>query len=176
MLTGDGNLIINNALPSTGFTWPGATLTEVQSFAILKAALAAGVSVWNGADFYGTPEKNSLHLMQRYFAARPEDADKVVPTIKSGIRDMSTLTMDTLPAFMRQQAATANRILAGTKRVDLFGPGRIDEKTPVEETVKALAEMVAAGEIGGIQLSEVDADTIRRAAAGGEDRDGRDGS
>ncbi|KAH7124584.1 putative aldo/keto reductase [Dactylonectria macrodidyma] len=147
------------------FTWADSALTDDQSFTILKAALTAGVNVWNGAGFYGTPENNSLHLMQRYFSIYPEDAEKVVLTIKSGIRDINPVTLDASPSFLRQQVATANRILAGTKKIDLFGPGRIDKNVPVEKTVKALAEMVAEGQIGGIQLSEVNPETIRLASA-----------
>lgn len=55
------------------------TLYE-KAFKILKATLAAGVNVWNGAEIYGTPDNNSLHQMNRYFTAYPEDAGKVVLT------------------------------------------------------------------------------------------------
>jgi pyridoxine 4-dehydrogenase len=122
------------------------------------------VNVWNGADFYGTPDHNSLHLMNRYFTAYPEDADKVVLTIKSGIVDMRTFTMDCSPAGVRNFVDRANAILDGKKKIDLFGCGRVDKNVPIEETVGALAELVQEGKIGGIQLSEVSAATIRRAA------------
>jgi pyridoxine 4-dehydrogenase len=146
-------------------TSPGAALRDEEAFAVLKAALAAGVNVWNGADFYGTPEHNSLHLLARYFAKFPEDADKVVVCIKSGIVDMRTLTLDGSPQAVRRFVAAANAVLSGHKKIDVFGIARTDPKVPIEDTVAALAELVAAGEIGGIQLSEVGAATIRRAAA-----------
>jgi pyridoxine 4-dehydrogenase len=57
-------------------TWKDDVTPDEKAFKILKAALAAGVNVWNGADFYGTPDCNSLHLMKRYFTAYPEDAEK----------------------------------------------------------------------------------------------------
>ncbi|KAJ5724701.1 aldo/keto reductase [Penicillium malachiteum] len=116
-------------------TWIAGVTPDEQSFKILKAALEAGVNVWNGADFYGTPDNNSLHLMKRYFTAYPEDAEK------------------------REQ-----KFRDGKKKIDIFGCGRVDKKVPIEETVAALAQLVQEGKIGGIQLSEVSADTIRRAA------------
>lgn len=146
-------------------TSPGAAMPDEDAFAVLKAALSAGVNVWSGADFYGTPDHNSLHLLARYFAKFPEDAEKVVVCIKSGIIDMKTLTLDGSPQTVRRLVTDANKVLGGHKKIDAFGIARIDPKVPVEDTVKALAELVAAGEIGGIQLSEVGSATVRRAAA-----------
>lgn len=148
----------------SGFTLPGDVMPDEQVFKVLKAALTGGVNVWNGADFYGTPENNTLHLMNRYFTAYPEDADKVVLSIKSGIVDMKTFTMDGSPDAVRRFADNANKILDGKKKIDIFGCGRVDKKISVENTVKALADLVDEGKIGGIQLSEVRAETIRRAA------------
>lgn len=137
---------------------------DEKAFKVLKAALAVGVNVWNGADFYGTPDCNSLHLMNRYFTAYPEDADKVVLTIKSGVADMRTFTMDGTPEGVRKFVDRANAVLDGKKKIDIFGCGRVDKNVPIEETVGALAELVKEGKIGGIQLSEVNANSIRRAA------------
>lgn len=138
---------------------------DEQAFKVLKAALAAGVNVWNGADFYGTPDNNSLHLMNRYFTAFPEDADKVVLSIKSGVVSMKTFTMDCSPAGLRGFVDNALKILDGKKKIDIFGCARVDPNVPVEESIKALAELKEEGKIGGIQLSEVKAETIRRAAS-----------
>lgn len=148
----------------TGLTWKDDVTPDEKVFKILKAALAAGVNVWNGADFYGTPDNNSLHLMNRYFTAYPEDAEKVVLTIKSGIKDMRTFTMDCSPEAVREFVERANVILDGKKKIDIFGCGRVDKNVPIEDTVVALAELMKEGKIGGIQLSEVSANTIRRAA------------
>ncbi|KAJ5095929.1 aldo/keto reductase [Penicillium alfredii] len=147
-----------------GMTLKGDVIPEEKTFAVLEAALKAGANVWNGADFYGTPDYNTLHLMNRYFTAYPEDADKVVLTVKSGIADMSTFAMDCSPAAIRGFVDRANAILDGKKKIDLFGCGRVDPKVPIEETVRALGELVKEEKIGGIQLSEVSASTIRRAA------------
>ena len=65
---------------------------------------------------------------------------------------------------VRRGVEYCNQMLAGRKKVDVWECGRVDPKTPVEETVKALGELVKEGKLGGIGLSEVRAETIRRAA------------
>ncbi|KAI0862156.1 putative aldo/keto reductase [Xylaria cubensis] len=160
-----GREVSNNGLGLMRLTRPGANIPDEDAFALLKAALAAGVNCWNGADFYGTPANNSLHLLSRYFAAYPEDADKVVISIKSGLVDMRTFSLDCSPEAVRNFVANANGILGGRKKIDIFGMARVDPKVPVEDTIKALAALVSEGAIGGIQLSEVGPETIRRAAS-----------
>jgi pyridoxine 4-dehydrogenase len=136
-----------------------------KAFKVLKAALAAGVNVWNGADVYGTQHNNSLHLINRYFTAYPEDADKVVLTIKSGVADMRTFTMDCSPLGLRKYVDNAITVLDGRRKLDIFGCARVEPTVPIEESVKPLAQLKEQGKIGGIQLTEVKADTIRRAAS-----------
>ena len=51
----------------------------------MKAALNSGCNFWNGGELYGKPHANSLHLLNRYFTKYPEDADKVVLSIKGAI-------------------------------------------------------------------------------------------
>ncbi|KAI0814647.1 putative aldo/keto reductase [Xylaria sp. FL0064] len=160
-----GKEVSNNGLGLMRLTAPGANLSDEDTLAVLKAAIAAGVNCWNGADFYGTPTNNSLHLLNRYFTAYPEDADKVVICIKSGIVDMRTFSLDCSPESVRKYVANANKILDGKKKIDIFGMGRVDSKVPVEDTIKALAELASEGAIGRIQLSEVGSETIRRAAS-----------
>ncbi|KAJ5094295.1 aldo/keto reductase [Penicillium angulare] len=159
-----GKPISQNGLGLMRLTWKDDITPDENAFKILKAALETGVNVWNGADFYGTPDQNSLHLMNRYFTAYPEDADKVVLTIKSGIVDMRSFHMDCSPASIRNFVDSVNKILDGKKKIDIFGCGRVDKNVPIEDTVGALADLVREGKIGGIQLSEVSSDTIRRAA------------
>lgn len=124
------------------------------------------MTVWNGGDFYGTPENNSLHLINRYLTAHPEDTDKFVLCIKTGLRDHATFTMDCSPEGLREYANRSLDILKGTlTKIDIFGIARVDRNVPVEESVKALAQLRDEGKIGGIQLTEVRAETIRRAAS-----------
>lgn len=104
--------------------------------------------------------------MNRYFTAYPEDADKVVFCLKTGVVDMRTFSMDVSPKFLRSSLDSALQILDGKKKIDIFGPCRVPP-TPdvtIEDSVLACAEFVKEGGIGGIQLSEVKAETIRRAA------------
>ncbi|KAI1327748.1 Aldo/keto reductase [Xylariaceae sp. FL0255] len=135
---------------------------EEQSLRILKAALTAGVYVWNASEFYGKPEYNTIHLMNLYFTKYPEDADKVVLMVKGGMFGIHQI--DCSAAGMRRAVDSANKILDGKKSIDVFGPARVDPEVPIEDTIRALAELKKEGKIGGIQLSEVSANTIERAA------------
>ncbi|OKL59505.1 hypothetical protein UA08_05149 [Talaromyces atroroseus] len=159
-----GKVISQNGLGLAGFTNLSPQIPDEQAFKVLKAALTAGVTLWNAADFYGPPEATSLHLMNRYFTAYPEDADKVVLCVKSGVRQMSTFLMDCSAPALRDFVDNALKILDGKKKIDIFGCARVDPAVPVEESIRALAKLKMEGKIGGIQLSEVKADTIRRAA------------
>ncbi|KAJ5994369.1 aldo/keto reductase [Penicillium sp. IBT 35674x] len=106
---------------------------DEKTFKILKAALAAGVNVWNGAAFYGTTDNVLLYLMNRYFTAYPEDAETVALIIQNCVVDMHMFTMDGPPAA----------------------------SVPIEETIGALAGLVNEGKVGGTKMSEVSSDTTR---------------
>ena len=132
----------------------------------MKAALDHGANFWNGAEFYGPPTANSLHLLKHYFTTYPEDGEKVVLSIKGaftlGGPDNGP---HNTPAGIRKSVDNCLEILDGKVFLDVFLPGRIDPDVPIEETVRALAEYVTAGRIGGYGLSECSAETIRRAHA-----------
>lgn len=113
---------------------------------------------------YGTSEANSLHLLKYYFTKYPEDADKVVLSIK-GAYDRATHAPQGSPEGIRASVEEAVGVLGGTKKIDVFEMARVDPAVPVETSVAALAALVREGKIGGIGLSEVSAATIRRAAA-----------
>ena len=130
----------------------------------MREAMKQGSNFWNAGEIYGTPERNSLHLLNEYFTKYPEDADRVVLSIK-GAYDRVTNTPQGSPEGIRASVEEALRILDGAKKVDVFEMARVDPKVPVETSVAALAELVREGKIGGIGLSEVSGATIRRAAA-----------
>lgn len=67
------------------------------------------------------------------------------------------------PEAIRASVDNAYNVLKGVKTIDIFEMARVDPDVPVETSIKALAELVAEGKIGGIRLSEVSASTIRRA-------------
>ncbi|TVY75803.1 Pyridoxal reductase [Lachnellula suecica] len=128
----------------------------------MKAALENGSTFWNAGTFYGPPDANSLHLLKYYFTKYPEDASRVVLSIK-GAYDGATQTPKASPESIRASVDECLAILDGVKSIDLFEPARIDPEVPIETSVKALQELVQAGKIGSYGLSEVNAHTIRRA-------------
>lgn len=142
-----------------GFTWRPNPIPTEEAIKVLKAALDNGVNLWNGADFYGPPDNNSLTLLEKYFAKYPEDADKVVLSIKGA--SGNGMQPDGSPEGVRKSLDAAIAQLNGRKKIDLFEPGRIDPKTPLDVTFKVLEEYVQSGKIGGIGLSEVKASTIQ---------------
>ncbi|KAJ6443434.1 RTA1 domain protein [Purpureocillium lavendulum] len=140
-----------------------AALSDEQRFAAIKAALESGCNYFNGGEFYGTPEENSLTLLNQYLAAHPEDADRIVLNVKGGLGPNHT------PAGSRKDVAKSIdnvlRLLGPQGRIAQFEVGRKDPNVDYEEeTLATIDEYVKSGKIGGISLSEVSAATIRSAA------------
>ena len=128
----------------------------------MHAALETGCNLWNGGVFYGPLENNSLVLLNKYYTKYPEDAEKVVLNVKGGLRGM---TPDGSPEFLRQEIDNALKQLGGKGRIDMYECARRDPNTPLKTTLETLAELVKEGKIGGVALSEVNADTIKEAAS-----------
>ncbi|WP_053208176.1 aldo/keto reductase [Jiangella muralis] len=134
-----------------------------ESIATVHAALDAGVTLLDTGDFYGMGA-NELLLRD---ALRGRNRDDVVVSVKfGGLRgpDGAWLGYDTRPVAVKNFAAYSLRRL-GTDHIDVYRPARLDPAVPIEETVGAIAELVQAGYVRHIGLSEVGADTLRRAAA-----------
>lgn len=136
---------------------------EGESIATIHAALDAGVNLIDTGDFYGSG-RNELLIAK---ALKGRDRDEVVLSVKFGAqRDPSGawVGFDASPAATKNSLAmTLSRL--GTDHVDIYRPARLDPKVPIEETVGAIQELVEAGYVRHVGLSEVGADTIRRAAA-----------
>ncbi|KAK1755179.1 NADP-dependent oxidoreductase domain-containing protein [Echria macrotheca] len=145
-----------------GLTWRPTPLPDDQTFPALKAALAAGMNFWNGGEFYGPPDSNSLTLLERYFAKYPEDASKVVLSVKGAI-DPKTHRPDGSRAGIRRSLDNCLRLLNGRKKIDIFECARRDPTVPQEETFAAIQEYIDRGLVGGIGLSEVAPATIHEA-------------
>jgi pyridoxine 4-dehydrogenase len=145
-----------------GLTWRPNPCSEEQAFKAMRAALEQGCNFWNGGEFYGTPEYNSLHLLERYFTKYPEDADKVVLSIKGGLKNM---VPDGTPEGVRRSMDNCLKLLNGKKKLDIFECARVDKNVPIEVTLKELEKYVQEGKLGGISLSEVSGPTIRKAAS-----------
>lgn len=143
-------------------TWSQNPPAKDVCFETLNKTLELGANFWNGGELYGSPDYNSLHLLNKYFTEYPENAQKVVLSIKGGLK-VGQLVPDGSEENIRRSVDNSLRLLDGKKKIDIFECARQDPNFPVEHTVEVLAQYVKEGKIGGIGLSEVDAETIRRA-------------
>ncbi len=133
---------------------------EDESLAVIHAALDAGVTFLDTADMYG-PFTNE-RLVGRAIAARRDD---VVLATKFGNQrgeDGSRLGINGHPSYVRQ-ACDASLARLGVDHIDLYYQHRVDPKVAIEETWGALAELVAAGKVRHLGISEAAPATIRRA-------------
>jgi aryl-alcohol dehydrogenase-like predicted oxidoreductase len=134
-----------------------------ESKATVRAALDAGITLLDTGDFYGMGH-NELLLAD---ALRGVDRSSVFIQVKfGGMRapNGAFIGYDARPAAVKNFLAYSLTRL-GTDYVDLYQPARLDPLVPIEETVGAIAEMIQAGYVRHVGLSEMGADTIRRAAA-----------
>jgi len=137
-------------------------LDDRESVATIQAALDAGASLLNTADFYGMG--HSELLIREAIKGRREQA---FISVKFGaMRDPGGAFngVDARPIATKNFIAYSLRRL-GTDYIDLYEPARVDPAVPIEETVGAIAEMVQAGYVRHIGLSEAGPSTIRRANA-----------
>ena len=134
---------------------------RAESLATIRAAIEDGITLLDSGDFYGSGHnelllRDALHGVER---------DGVQLSIKCGpLRDPSgaMLGIDGRPAAVKNFLAYSLQRL-GTDYVDVYRLARVDPQVPIEETVGAMAEMVQAGYVRHIGLSEAGADTVRRA-------------
>src|SRR5271165_5737675 len=134
-----------------------------ESIATIHAALDAGITLLDTGDFYGMGH-NEL-LIADALAGR--NRDEVVISVKFGAQrgpDGSWLGYDARPQAVKTALAYTLQRLR-TDHIDVYRPARLDANVPIEETVGAIAEMVQAGYVRHAGLSEVGAETIRRATA-----------
>lgn len=140
--------------------YAGAGSDDAESIRTVHRAIDLGVTLIDTAEVYG-PYVNE-ELLARALRGR---RDQVVLATKFGlISHTGRDGLDSSPASVRVAVDGSLQRLA-TDHIDLYYQHRLDRQTPIEETVGALAELVAAGKIRHIGLSEVGVDTIRRAHA-----------
>jgi len=136
---------------------------EGESIATIHAAIDAGITLIDTGDFYGSG-RNELLIAK---ALKDRDRDEVAISVKFGaLRGPKGdwLGYDGRPAAIKTFVAyTLARL--NTDHVDIYRLARVDPDVPIEESVGAIAELVQAGYVRHIGLSEVGPDTIRRAAA-----------
>ena len=136
---------------------------RAESIATIHAALEAGMTLLDTGDFYGMGH-NEMLIGE---ALRSSQRKGAVVSVKFGaLRDPAGgwSGVDARPAAVKNFLAYSLQRL-GLDHIDIYRPARLDPKVPIEETVGAMAELVRAGYVRHIGLSEVGAKTIRRAAA-----------
>jgi len=135
---------------------------RAESLATIHAALEAGVTLLDTGDFYGMGH-NEMLIAEALGSRRRE----VLLSVKFGAQrgpDGAWLGYDARPAAVKTAVAYSLKRLR-TEVIDIYRPARLDPAVPVEETVGAIADLVRAGYVRHIGLSEVGEATIRRAAA-----------
>jgi aryl-alcohol dehydrogenase-like predicted oxidoreductase len=136
---------------------------RAESIATIHAALDAGVNLIDTGDFYGMGH-NELLIAE---ALRGRPREQAILSVKFGaLRDPAGgwTDYDARPAAVKNFLAyTLQRL--HVDYIDIYRPARLDPNVPIEETVGAIADMVKAGYVRAIGLSEVGAATLRRAAA-----------
>jgi pyridoxine 4-dehydrogenase len=136
---------------------------ETESIATIQAALDAGITLLDTGDYYAAGG-NELLIGK---ALRGRARDQAVLSVKFGLMrapDGSIVGNDLRPVAVKSFLAYTLRRL-GTDYVDVYRPGRVLPGVPIEETVGAIGEMVQAGYVRHVGLSEAGAETIRRAHA-----------
>jgi aryl-alcohol dehydrogenase-like predicted oxidoreductase len=136
---------------------------EAESIATIKAALEAGVTLLDTGDYYAAGH-NELLIRD---ALKGRSRDQAVISVKFGLMrapDGSIVGNDVRPAAVKNFLGYTLRRL-GADYVDVYRPGRVFPDVPIEETVGAIGELVEAGYVRHVGLSEVGAETVRRAHA-----------
>jgi aryl-alcohol dehydrogenase-like predicted oxidoreductase len=134
-----------------------------EAIATIRAALNAGIDLLDTGDFYGMGH-NELLIAE---ALRGRSREDYLVSVKFGAQrgpDGAWLGYDARPAALKS-ALAYSLVRLGVDHVDVYRPARLDSGVPIEETVGAMAELVEAGYVRFIGLSEVGVETVRRAAA-----------
>ncbi|HEX3758451.1 MAG TPA: aldo/keto reductase [Kofleriaceae bacterium] len=150
------------ALGCMGMSWLYGNADETESIATIHAALDRGITLLDTGDFYGSGHNEML-----IGRALRDRRDRALLSVKFGTLrapDGSFLGVDNRPVAVKN-SLTYTLARLGVDHIDIYRPSRLDPGVPIEDTVGAMAELVKAGYIRAIGLSEVGPDTIRRARA-----------
>jgi len=145
-----------------GMSWAYGTVDEAEALATIDRALELGVNFFDTADVYG-PFTNEQLVGKALKRARGQ----AIIATKFGNRrgpDGRPIDPDGRPEYVRE-ACEASLKRLGVDCIDLYYQHRVDKKTPIEETVGAMAELVRQGKVRYLGLSEASPRTIRRAHA-----------
>ena len=143
----------------------GAT-DDAESIRAIHAAIAGGITLIDTGDFYGMGH-NEMLLGRALAALPPSTREKLVLSVKFGAQRTPSGAwsgFDGRPAGVKNYLAYSLKRL-GIDRVDIYRPARLDDKIPIEDTIGAVADMIKQGFVRFASLSEVSAETARRAQA-----------
>jgi len=161
-LGANGPLVFPLALGCMAMSGTYGPADESESIATIHAAIDRGVNLIDTGDFYGMGHNEML--VGRALKGR---RDKVLISVKFGALrgpDGSWLGYDARPAAVKSFLAHSLTRL-GVDHIDVYRPARIDSSVPIEDTIGAIADMIKAGYVRAIGLSEAGPKTIRRAHA-----------
>ncbi|MEK1852950.1 MAG: aldo/keto reductase [Phyllobacterium sp.] len=136
---------------------------RAESIATIHASLESGITFFDTGDFYGSGH-NELLIFEALKGKKREDA--IISVKFGGLRDPAAgwTGIDARPQAVKNFLAYSLQRL-GVDYIDIYRPARLDPNVPIEDTIGAIADMVKAGFVKHIGLSEVGSKTIRRAAA-----------
>jgi len=150
------------ALGCMGMSGVYGAADESESIATIHAAVDAGINLIDTGDFYDMGHNEMLVGRALRFIR-----DQVLISVKFGAQrspDGAFLGFDARPAAVKTALAYTLKRL-GVDHIDIYRPARLDSSVPIEDTVGAIADMIKAGYVRHIGLSELGPETIRRAAA-----------
>jgi aryl-alcohol dehydrogenase-like predicted oxidoreductase len=158
-----GPMVSALGLGCMGMSWMYGPADRKECLATIEAAVDAGITLIDTGDFYGMGH-NELLIGE---ALKTIARDRVLLSVKFGaLRDPAGgwIGYDARPAAVKNFLTYSLQRL-GVEHIDIYRPARLDPQVPIEDTVGAIADLVKAGYVRFIGLSEVGADTLRRAAA-----------
>jgi aryl-alcohol dehydrogenase-like predicted oxidoreductase len=142
---------------------PPQSVDRAESIVTIQAALDAGINLLDTGDFYGAGH-NEMLVGE---ALKGRRRDQAILSVKFGVLrdpDGGLNGFDNRPVALRNFIAYSLKRL-GVDYIDIYRPARLDPAVPIEDTIGAIADLVKAGYVRHIALSEVGAETMRRAAA-----------
>lgn len=162
-LGNEGPAVSEIALGAMGMSGLYGPSDREENIATVHAALDAGINLIDTGDFYGMG-RNEMLLGE---ALKSRQRDDFLVSVKFGAQrapDGNWIGYDASPNALKT-ALSYSLSRLGLDHIDIYRPARLDPKVPIEETVGAIAELIEAGYVRYLGLSEVGPETIRRAAA-----------
>ena len=157
----DGPLVSALGLGCMGMSHAYGPTDESESLRVLHRYLELGGNFLDTAEIYG-PYKNE-ELVGRFLQGVPRESVIVATKFGFRISDGKITGADSSPANIRR-ACDASLQRLGIETIDLYYQHRVDPSVPIEETVGAMAELIAAGKVRTLGMSEANPETLRRAA------------